>query len=58
LSNTSLARPSRKYTEAERGRMLRVLEEAEDRYRFELLERELLRDRIIGLKVRLTRASS
>jgi hypothetical protein len=56
LSKTSVARPSRKDTEAERARMHRILKEAEERYRFELLsvdERELLCDRIVALKTGL-----
>ena len=44
-----------------KGRLLLSLAEAEERYRHELLdveERELLRDRIIRLKIRLARASA
>ena len=43
-------------TELERSRMVRILKEAEERYRNELMdleERDLLRGRIISLKKRL-----
>ena len=61
MSKTSVARPARKYSEAERGRMVRVLRESLERYEHELMdieEREMLCDRIIRLKVELARSAS
>jgi hypothetical protein len=48
-------------TDEPRKRMVRILKEAQERYAHALLgidERELLRDRIIGLKIKLAKSAS
>lgn len=60
MTNTTIAH-TRTYTPEQRARMVAVLKESEERYRRELMdadEREVLRDRIIALKIRLARAAS